>query len=238
MVVQLSLSTIFLFGVKIVTLPLIERQKKEELFKKGLKKCTKCGEVKKISEFTKKKRMSDGLDSWCKQCNKEYKQKYRNNPEAYEKEKQKHREWCKRNKEHISNYNKNWNSKNQERKRFLKRRWHLKHKEEENKKARERTNQWIKDNPIHAKELNRRYRIRQLNSEGNHTNEEWQELLKTCGNRCVNCGTKGDLTRDHIIPLSKGGADYIENIQPLCKSCNSSKGVNTTDYLNSKSQND
>ncbi|HEC65848.1 MAG TPA: HNH endonuclease [bacterium] len=72
---------------------------------------------------------------------------------------------------------------------------------------------------------NRRNKLKRK-AEGSHTFGEWELLKRQYGYRCVCCG-KGEvevkLTEDHIIPLSKGGSDYIENIQPLCQSCNSIK---------------
>lgn len=43
--------------------------------------------------------------------------------------------------------------------------------------------------------------------------------------RCVTCGTHKNLTCDHKHPESKGGATTLENLQTMCKSCNSKKGV-------------
>lgn len=35
------------------------------------------------------------------------------------------------------------------------------------------------------------------------------------------------MTRDHIVPLSKGGTDRLENEQPMCKPCNETKADRT-----------
>jgi hypothetical protein len=40
---------------------------------------------------------------------------------------------------------------------------------------------------------------------------------------CRYCGSKDNLTVDHIIPVSKDGKDEFDNFQTLCKKCNSSK---------------
>lgn len=40
---------------------------------------------------------------------------------------------------------------------------------------------------------------------------------------CVNCGAYHRLTLDHIIPWSLGGETSYENLQVLCKTCNSKK---------------
>lgn len=44
-------------------------------------------------------------------------------------------------------------------------------------------------------------------------------------NRCVRCGAVDDLTLDHVRPWSLGGPDTFENLQTLCRRCNSSKGA-------------
>lgn len=67
----------------------------------------------------------------------------------------------------------------------------------------------------------RRMRLRQI--EGNFSFQQWQELKEQYDYKCVMCKQKKKLTIDHIIPISKGGTNYIINIQPLCKPCNSSK---------------
>lgn len=61
---------------------------------------------------------------------------------------------------------------------------------------------------------------------GGHTWGEWKNLLIQYNYTCPFCQKSEpniSLTQDHIIPLSKGGSDNIENIQPLCRSCNSKK---------------
>lgn len=47
--------------------------------------------------------------------------------------------------------------------------------------------------------------------------------------KCRVCGSPKRLEVDHIIPVSRGGSDDIENLQPLCLKCNRSKSAKTMD---------
>lgn len=42
---------------------------------------------------------------------------------------------------------------------------------------------------------------------------------------CQHCGSRKNLTIDHIFPESRGGEMTMENAQTLCKTCNSRKGA-------------
>lgn len=65
---------------------------------------------------------------------------------------------------------------------------------------------------------------------GSHTPAEWRALLIRFNHRCAACGRKRNVAKDHIIPVAHGGSSNIDNIQPLCRSCNSKKGTDHTDY--------
>lgn len=71
-----------------------------------------------------------------------------------------------------------------------------------------------------------RRKVRLLKNGGFHSNGEWENLKAQVNWTCSHCGKsepKIILTKDHIISVAKGGSDNIENIQPLCKPCNSKK---------------
>jgi hypothetical protein len=45
------------------------------------------------------------------------------------------------------------------------------------------------------------------------------------GGRCRQCGSTQQLHFDHVIPISRGGANTVANIQLLCGACNRAKGA-------------
>jgi 5-methylcytosine-specific restriction endonuclease McrA len=80
-------------------------------------------------------------------------------------------------------------------------------------------------------ELQRYYRSK--GAAGEFSEQEWLDVKKKYNYTCLMCNEKEPtirLTVDHVIPLSKGGSNFISNIQPLCFCCNSKKRTDDTDY--------
>ena len=85
---------------------------------------------------------------------------------------------------------------------------------------------------MHAEATNNQ-RAKRHSCEGVLTIYDWIDLKNKYNNTCLCCGKQEPeikLTRDHIVPLTLGGKNTVDNIQPLCKPCNSRKKQGVFDY--------
>ena len=60
-------------------------------------------------------------------------------------------------------------------------------------------------------------------------------LFKRDGNTCLYCAKHlpdADLTRDHVVPVSRGGADSWDNVVASCRRCNHLKGNRVLEEIN------
>lgn len=201
------------------------------------KKCSKCGKVKSISEFSKEKRTNNGYRSQCKICRAKLHLKYcRNNPNKI-------KEWRKKNPEYDKTYRK------------------------DNRENRAKYNrQWRKDNPKKAKLIRNRAKIKfysitknrlsmrisraiYLLLKGNKNGRHWESIVGyTLKNLIIHLESlfkdgmtwelfmQGKIHIDHKIPISffefNSYKDWefkycwsLDNLQPLWASENLSKGT-------------
>lgn len=95
---------------------------------------------------------------------------------------------------------------------------------------------WRQANPERAAQIKANRSAKVRGARGTHTVEEWKQLLFASSFRCRYCNCRLSYqnlgfpkaeraTRDHVIPLKKGGSNDIWNIVPACGSCNSRKGI-------------
>lgn len=230
-----------------------------------IKTCTKCGkQLPATTEyFHKKKNGKYGLHAICKKCIKEYnKQRFESNRDEIL---QKNREYNHSNKEKIKEHNKRYYNENKDKKKELSKKYREENKEKmreyyknyyENNKERlqiynkeyriehavelsMKRKKYMKDNP--EKIFNDRQKHRgynDINLIDEITKEQWQIMLEFFDNKCAYSGeelTEDNFSIDHIIPLSKGGSNSINNIVPCTRSVNLSKwNYDLEDWYNNK----
>jgi 5-methylcytosine-specific restriction endonuclease McrA len=90
--------------------------------------------------------------------------------------------------------------------------------------SRKRTNHYEKFREYY-RHLAKISKARRKGAEGTHTRKQVIALLEMQCGRCVYCGKniRKGFHEDHIIPLARGGTNYIENIQLTCPTCNLNK---------------
>lgn len=72
---------------------------------------------------------------------------------------------------------------------------------------------------------NRNSRAARKKAAGKHTAEDISALLQRQDGRCAACGVgmQDDYHIDHIIPIARGGTNFVGNLQVLCPPCNLTK---------------
>ena len=59
-----------------------------------------------------------------------------------------------------------------------------------------------------------------------------ENIFKRDSFECLYCGSKKDLTIDHVKPKSRGGDNSWENLATCCSKCNGKKGDRTPEEAN------
>lgn len=173
------------------------------------KTCYLCGETKPVGLFKKNSKCSFGVEGRCKACaSKQSNLRYK---PPTEEQRQRRRNYIRDNAEHIYRRWQAWYTKNADKRREYHKQYHI-------------------DHPEVARENDYKRRAYARQTGTNYTWAEWKALCDRYGNVCLKCREVKPLEVDHIVPLSKGGLNSIDNIQPLCRRCNSGKRDKTIDY--------
>ena len=150
-------------------------------------------------------------------------------------------EYYRKNREHTLKVMRTWQRNNPEKYKAIKKREQRKHLADYLRRG----TAWVKRNPDkvrkarmrrywahpeNAKAVYHKRRFRIYGNGGSFTGQEFKALCRKYNFRCICCRRRRALEADHVIPLCKGGTSFINNIQPLCRSCNSRKGSKVIEY--------
>lgn len=207
-----------------------------------MKICNKCHLELTEGEFYKNRSSSSGLSSWCKTCSNIYVAKYTQENKGKiraiktkwrrvnkDQTREINQKWREKSKTKIAKSSREWSIKNHDKNLENKRKWNLENKDKINARRRQL---YAKDPSVNAACVHRR-RFRINGSFGSFSAVDFNLLKSLYKNTCLCCGKSEPeikLTPDHVLPLARGGDNTIENIQPLCKSCNSKKHTKYIDY--------
>jgi len=166
-------------------------KEEEDNFKIGLKRCTKCKELKPLEQFTKFVKSKDGLYRLCKECKyKIFKKWYTKDPEIRKKKRSK---YCSENRDRVNATCLKWRKNNPEKYIFntFKSRLKIKYK-----LTVEQVNEMLKKQNNKCPICNRSFDIIKKTVDHNHLNEKIRSIL------CHQCNSGLGFFDDNIERLN------------------------------------
>lgn len=208
----------------------------------GTKECSKCGDIKPLSEFARASKEKSGYKSACKACIRLDQAEYyrRNKPRIDEK----NRKWAKEHPHRMAEYWTryrirnpekhlaavlDWQRRNPDKVIAMKARWYSSTKH----RYQDRWKNWLSSNPDAARRYYDARRSRLKSAAGCFTKDDWLFLFTKQAGRCAGCGCDIDKSAhaDHVIPLMRGGRNDVSNRQLLCRRCNLQKHIKPMDQF-------
>jgi 5-methylcytosine-specific restriction endonuclease McrA len=185
----------------------------------NFKRCSKClKEYPATTEyFYKHKKYKFGVYFMCKSC-----QKLMTD------------DWRSRNKERMLETSKKYYEENK----FDVLNRHKKYYDKNKDVLNEQKKEYYTKNKDYFYEKTKSRRAKKLNATGKYTKEDVLNLLIKQNYKCKYCGCdiKEYYEVDHIIPLSKGGSNWPDNLCIACRYCNRSKGNKTLEEFKEKNK--
>lgn len=164
------------------------------------KACSRCKQIKPLSEFGIHRKTKDGHYSQCLICHRESRAAYRVR-QAENIAKQQAKNYARNRSKRIAYANKRVYENRERHAAYAsisKKRRHLQV----------------------AADTRRRNARKKANGVFLISNRELKRLNR---GPCFYCGSSKEITIDHVVAIARGGTDSIGNLVPACKSCNSQK---------------
>jgi 5-methylcytosine-specific restriction endonuclease McrA len=145
------------------------------------------------------------------------------------------RKWSRENKKYVLANVLKWRTNNPLRIKELEYEWRKRNPH----KIKLNTQKWRAANPDGMRIQNHRRRARKRSADGDLTKADISRILNEQSGLCSGLHCRADISRtytiDHKTALACGGSNDPENIQLLCKSCNSSKNTMSMEEWEAKS---
>ena len=195
--------------------------------------CTGCRLPKPAGAFSADRRRPGGLQSRCHACVAAHVRDYVRLNKT--KVVAANREWYKNNADSVKAKSRaHYHARPRAESRAVRAKWRLKNKAavavasldwyyRNKNKCRAAAQRYAKKFPEKQKARVHRRRARVKNAPGAFNADQIKQVVSLFGGKCAYCGGAYEAI-DHVVPLSRGGTNYIANIRPCCTTCNSSKG--------------